>query len=342
MAKELKHQVMKALGYVPVVLCLMVVFWSYYAFNFVYCLDVFIKIFENTGLAAFLMSVYHVLFIFFIWTYLMVVFIHPGTPKQAWEELKKKEIERQQALEENHSFLDAEITPLQQVKIIEPEQLTKLLPDNRGNSTSNDGPVFQMITVKQSGERRFCRKCNFDKPDRTHHCSICGECILKMDHHCPWINSCVGYHNQKYFLLFIFYANLFCLFIALCLIPGVIHIFSDHLPVSINEIQLVFMLLISGLFAILLLFFVGFHIYLLVNNRTTIENLERTVYKVDEEDEPTASKYLNVFNVGKWRNFTEVFGDNIILWFLPIRSVKGNGIVYPLSAYAYNTLSTRD
>ena len=30
-----------------------------------------------------------------------------------------------------------------------------------------------------------CR-CKCFKPDRCHHCSDCGLCTLKMDHHCPW------------------------------------------------------------------------------------------------------------------------------------------------------------
>lgn len=32
----------------------------------------------------------------------------------------------------------------------------------------------------------ICKKCLTPKPTRTHHCSICNKCILKMDHHCPW------------------------------------------------------------------------------------------------------------------------------------------------------------
>ena len=38
--------------------------------------------------------------------------------------------------------------------------------------------------------------CQVLQPPRAHHCRQCGKCVRKMDHHCPWINNCVGHENE--------------------------------------------------------------------------------------------------------------------------------------------------
>lgn len=59
----------------------------------------------------------------------------------------------------------------------------------------------------------WCFRCNNHKPRGTHHCSICERCVLHMDHHCIWINQCVGLHNHRYFFLFVVFV-----WISQCLI----------------------------------------------------------------------------------------------------------------------------
>ncbi|CAF1483582.1 unnamed protein product [Adineta steineri] len=57
-----------------------------------------------------------------------------------------------------------------------------------------------------------CLKCNVMRPPRAHHCKICQKCVLRFDHHCPWINSCVGYRNHAHFLLFCIYMAMIAAF----------------------------------------------------------------------------------------------------------------------------------
>ena len=50
---------------------------------------------------------------------------------------------------------------------------------------------------------RYCRTCKIWRPPRAAHCTECGYCIRRFDHHCGAVGNCVGQDNHRWFILFL-------------------------------------------------------------------------------------------------------------------------------------------
>ncbi|KOS43262.1 hypothetical protein ACN38_g5831 [Penicillium nordicum] len=63
--------------------------------------------------------------------------------------------------------------------------------------------VRELFEQWKFDEENFCIPCMTRKPLRSRHCRRCGRCVAKHDHHCPWIDNCVGANNLRHFVLYI-------------------------------------------------------------------------------------------------------------------------------------------
>ena len=49
----------------------------------------------------------------------------------------------------------------------------------------------------------LCPDCQVVRTPRCRHCTLCNHCVDRYDHHCPWVNNCIGRGNFTRFYSFV-------------------------------------------------------------------------------------------------------------------------------------------
>lgn len=60
-----------------------------------------------------------------------------------------------------------------------------------------------------------------------------------MDHHCPWINNCVGERNQKYFIQFLVYVGVLSAYAVILVVVSWVYECKDcNQEISVRQTKL--------------------------------------------------------------------------------------------------------
>lgn len=213
------------------------------------------------------------------------------------------------------------------------------------------------IQVKRKGGvARSCQKCDRPKPPRAHHCRVCRRCVLRMDHHCPWINNCVGHGNYKAFVLFLLYSLIALVQSAGLLVTHALHLLNAKraarvvragpraTPLLIHNMAtlqkrakhfVVWALLQTTSLALAIPLIIGlgmllgWHIYIILQNKTTIEYHEGVTASAHYKT--FGQKYSHPYDIGIMRNIRAVLGLKPGRWLLPEAAAVGRGTHFPNS-----------
>ncbi|XP_039601375.1 palmitoyltransferase ZDHHC20-B isoform X3 [Polypterus senegalus] len=251
----------RVLAWVPVVFIALVVCWSYYA----YVVELCILTIMNIGEKIVYLVIFHLSFVMFVWSYWKAIFSNPANPSKDFclPKADKEQFEREERPELQQEIL---------------RRVAKDLP---------------LSTRTGTGAIRYCDRCQVIKPDRCHHCSACDMCVLKMDHHCPWLCRRKSAENCP----------------------------KNELPDSHAKFHVLFLFFVAAMFFISVLSLFSYHCWLVAKNRSTIEAFRAPVFRGGPDK--------NGFSLGFRKNVKEVFGDEKKYWLLPLFTSLGDGVNFP-------------
>ncbi|KAJ4480870.1 zf-DHHC-domain-containing protein [Lentinula aciculospora] len=271
---------------------------------------------KGTGIA--LLVVFCLLFLWMLWAYAMVVLIPPGFARDHvpqcpppippppvrpsvthppangnWthEEEDNDNVHsrpHEQTFQANDAHLDT-VNAISQPPNARPE--IAVIARSSAKYVGDENRTRAYHDLQRAASRRVTRRPPTTPvlaPEyRAHHCRACGTCVLKYDHHCPWIGQCVGARNHKFFINFNLVTTIFTSYTVATLVVYTVHSSNNN---EDPDPQQILVTALSGLFLIFSAALLLSHTRFLALSLTTVESLQQRSIK-DRENHMLADVF---------------------------------------------------
>ncbi|XP_061881141.1 palmitoyltransferase ZDHHC12-B-like isoform X1 [Entelurus aequoreus] len=139
---------------------------------------------------------------------------------------------------------------------------------------ASDLETESMMPQTSTARLRRCGFCLLQQPMRAKHCQTCKKCVRRFDHHCPWMENCVGERNHRWFLLYLLVQLLALLWALQVALSGISAAATWESWLRANGFLLA-ALCVAGVFSAVVAVLLGCHVYLVSINCTTWEFMSR-------------------------------------------------------------------
>ena len=99
---------------------------------------------------------------------------------------------------------------------------------------AKDNLTWLQMVEKKIHINEYCPYCRVKKTNKVKHCHVCKKCVNGFDHHCNWIDNCVGGKNKIRFLIFVS-ITLFNLIFNFCIGLNALRIGNIENPTGLKK-----------------------------------------------------------------------------------------------------------